>query len=383
MNIRPKSIIVFSFVYLVSPLLILVQAAIVNLVPLVGPGNIFTRLKFFDFVVLAVYLLCAVSIFSVRKWGWWAFIMSSCFLVARNIIVFSTNPFTSLLLVILYNVLLTFAAAFFFRRHLIAPYFNPRLRIWEQSERYQLEINVIVDEPGHPAELIDISAGGCFLRVSGILPQKDNYSMIIICQTMQIALQAKLIRRVHFGNGIYGYGLMFYMATKTAKTGLDTLLAMFSRAGLVSGAVNGNGCDMRNSVRFQTNFSTALVIGNLEISGHIRNISRSGCCLELLIQGPDEQECTFLSSVSGKRIICDAEVVWKNIISDAWVYGVIFRNLDRPTRKKLRLLIKTVKILRAEKRSWDRDERNKMIDSTLPYTPYKAILLMKNSFSRN
>jgi hypothetical protein len=383
MKIRPKSILVFSVIYLLSPLLILFQAAVINMVPVAGPGNIITRLQIMDILVLGTYLLCAISIYSVRKWGWWLFIASSVFLVSRNIVVFFINPFVSLLLILLYNLVLTAGAAFFFRKHLIAPYFNPRLRIWELEERYQIEMIVAVDDLKHPAELMDISAGGCFIRTIETIPVKDSYNIIIICQTLQISLRAKLIRKVGLKNGLYGYGLMFAFISQTEKTGLNVLLELLLRAGMAQEAPVPGHMELRSTPRFQTDFGTALQLGNMEISGQIKNLSMSGCCLELLVQGPEEESCTFLSRVQGKHIACDADVVWKSYINDAWMYGIVFRNKDKATKKKLRFLIKTMKKLRAQKRVWAKEDMEKVVESTLPHTPYRAVLALKNVFSRN
>ena len=68
---RPPAIVLFSLVFLLSPLFILVQAAWLNRLPLLGYYNVFSRLFITDIAVLALYLVCAVSIYLVKKSSWY------------------------------------------------------------------------------------------------------------------------------------------------------------------------------------------------------------------------------------------------------------------------------------------------------------------------
>ena len=139
---RPKSIMFFSILLLLSPALTVAANAYINMVPLWGAGNIFSRLLPTDLIILFIYPVAAFSVFSVRRTGWWIFIVSALLIMAYNIAAYVRNPMISLFGMILFNLAILAVAGFFFRKHIIAPYFNPRLRWWEQASRYDIELGV-------------------------------------------------------------------------------------------------------------------------------------------------------------------------------------------------------------------------------------------------
>ena len=89
---RPLIITLITFCYFVSPIVILFHGAIINRVPLLGLNNIFARLYFADWIVLAAYPVCAIAIYSVKKWSWYLFLACSLYLILYNFIVYFLNP---------------------------------------------------------------------------------------------------------------------------------------------------------------------------------------------------------------------------------------------------------------------------------------------------
>ena len=137
---KPLIIILISLCFFISPVFILLQASILTLTPVIGPYNIFSKLSPHDVFILCLYPLCAAAVFSVRRWGWYVFLAASVYLVAANIITFALRPHYHVLSLIIYNLILTVAAGIFFRRDVIAPYFNPPLRWWEQPKRFGVDM---------------------------------------------------------------------------------------------------------------------------------------------------------------------------------------------------------------------------------------------------
>lgn len=123
---RPKSILFFTLIYALSPVFILVQAAVMARLPLFGRISIIARLSAGDLCALALYIVCAISIFSVRRWGWYLFMVASLALVALNIrVAFMDQNRSSLVLALIYDAVLMGAAGFFFQAEPYRPVFQP------------------------------------------------------------------------------------------------------------------------------------------------------------------------------------------------------------------------------------------------------------------
>ncbi len=163
MRRKPIIIIIIALCFLISPFFIIMQVSILTNTPVIGPYNIAAKLAPHDWIILAVYIVCAVSVFSVRKWGWYAFILSSLYLIGSNLTVFFQRPRYGVAAMILYNLVLVITAGVFFRRAVIAPYFNPRIRWWEQAPRLRINICAEIGPAMTPAEIFDVSASGAFI----------------------------------------------------------------------------------------------------------------------------------------------------------------------------------------------------------------------------
>jgi len=86
-----------------------------------------------------VYPLGALAVFSVKRWGWYLFLGCSAILIGYNLFVFILSPRYNILLLVLFNLALSVVAGVLFRKHVIAPYFNPRLRWWATEPRYKIQ----------------------------------------------------------------------------------------------------------------------------------------------------------------------------------------------------------------------------------------------------
>ena len=137
---KPFLIVVIAACFLISPIFIILQVSLYTLTPVIGYNNIFAKLSLHDGLILCLYPVCAAAVIFVKKWGWYVYVAAALCLVADNIVVFALRPRYHPLALIAYNLILVAAAGVFFRRAVIAPYFNPSLRWWEQPRRYVIRV---------------------------------------------------------------------------------------------------------------------------------------------------------------------------------------------------------------------------------------------------
>jgi hypothetical protein len=96
------------------------------------------------------------------------------------------------------------AAAVLYSREFRKPYFNPRLRWWETSPRYQARLSVRITHASegdtHPAEILDVSRSGLFVAIESNpeLPIGEEHHIIL---PTGIELRAQIVRRTATGYG--------------------------------------------------------------------------------------------------------------------------------------------------------------------------------------
>lgn len=224
MPYKPWTIILVSLIYFLSPPLILLSSAYISMIPLVGSSGILLRLTPGDISILITYYLISLSIFSVRKWGWWCFIILSLYLIGYNVVGYVMNPFYNPLSLVLYSLALTLAAALFFRKEYIAPYFNPKLRWWEAEKRYTMkfECKLSVDGEESYVPVVDISRGGCFIATKNSLDMNQKIPMEISFNGLYLSIKGKPVRQAN--QPVEGWGILFKDISLIEARGLKELM---------------------------------------------------------------------------------------------------------------------------------------------------------------
>lgn len=245
MKKRPLSIIIIALIYLFEPVGNLIQAAYVNKLPLVGANSILSHLIWSDWIILGLFPVVAVGVFMVRKWGWYLFVAFSVLLISYNLYVYLyLNPNYQLHTVLLFILIVTAMSAVFFRKHVYAPYFNPRLRWWEVASRYNIALNtkILTNDTALTCRLSDISASGCFVDYAGELSVGDSIMLIIQCSGDEIKCMGKIVRKsTKTGNS--GYGIYFQTIPKETRLKIKRLIKTLESHG---------GKDRRGSVPTNT-----------------------------------------------------------------------------------------------------------------------------------
>ncbi|MBI9108638.1 MAG: PilZ domain-containing protein [Spirochaetales bacterium] len=379
---RPKSITFFAVLLFLTPLLTITANAYINMLPLWGAGSIFRRLIITDILILLVYPVAAVSVFSVTRAGWWLFIVSAVGVAIYNIIAYINNPMISLFGVIIFNLLLFITAGFFFRKHIIAPYFNPRLRWWEQASRYDIELGVSLEFGGtyEIGYLEDISIGGCFIRIS------ENIKVGSLCplrlslgNEISISVKGIVMRSVTDDCSLPGYGVMFKNLTETEKEGLENMLSILHRLGL--GETEGGTGDEDNRMfeRYSVNVSVSFRYRGEILPARLINFSTTGACIETMLDMDMGEFCGFYCMLGYNSADVDGIIKWKKTLEHHRHYGIAFINPTKKQKHDITELLGTIKALGGRVRPRDVKAYDDMVEKTLPGTPYRIFQRGKKS----
>lgn len=392
---RPLIITVISLCYFIAPLFIIIQGSLMSGIPLFGPQSIFTRLYYTDVIVLCLYPVCSAGLFSVRKWGWWVFLGCSLALILYNVIVYIISPMYNVVLLVVFNVGLAIVAGIFFRKHIIAPYFNPRLRWWESDTRYRLEIAAHVGEGSEriAGEVLDISESGCLITLDKTLELGNTYPISIRCMDHRVDLQGRIMRRSSTGEKHDRYGVMFVKREKAQKEELDSLIRDLEQGGVrdtlreekTSQALS---YEKRTMSRFQKTAPRYTIRrfafvedGKSVVQCQLVDVSRRGCFLrsnhhlELGATYPLKMKCM------NSEIDLNGKVIWK---SEDTGYGIEFLHLTKSDHKRLHTLLHNLKKTGFQTRMHgSHSVEEEVFETSVMNTPYKMVILLKKVFMKD
>ncbi len=377
---RPKSILVFTILYFLAPPLILVQGSIVNMVPLFGPGGIASRLGVPDLAALLSYPVCALAILSVRKSGWWVFIICSGLLLGHNMLAFWLNPLVSILSVLVFSALLTVAAGLFFRKHIIAPYFNPRLRIWEHAPRYSLEVSSEIEfgTARTAARILDLSRAGAFVLVSrqAVATPGSFVCLCIKVKNLSLDIQGSIVRTKDMPRNCIGYGIRFKALTREESHGLFSLI---DRLEALAGNHAGIPGEQRKHFRFCIQPELVLENQGRRLAANLKNISLSGASIKLELENSSSSlvNGTLVNLTLNGYIHVQGIIVWTETGEDSLHCGVKFTKPAKETRKKLKNLIGLLKTLNSTRRDEYNAVLEQIAEETLEHSPYQGISRIK------
>lgn len=222
--------------YFFEPVGNLVQAAFINNIPLLGNQSILSRLLWSDWIILGLFPVVGVGVYMVKKWGWYLFIGFSILLIFYNLFVYKfLNPNYSFETVMLFIIIITAISAFFLRKNVYTPYFNPRLRWWETATRFRVPVNtVLFTKKGVvPCQTIDISETGCFVNHQEDIPIGSLLMIEFQCAGIEISCLGEVVHKKVGANEKYeGYGIKFQAMPEEMKERIKHLLWYFERIGL-------------------------------------------------------------------------------------------------------------------------------------------------------
>lgn len=365
-----------SIIFFLSPIAILVFNSALNMVPLIGYGSIIFRLRVFDFIILSLYPLTAFSIFMVKKWGWWIIISSAFFMFLYNLVSFFYNPFSSVIILLLMNFALFFTALLFFRKHLIAPYFNPRLRWWEQDQRYEIDIYLRFLGLNKNVIISDISEGGCYIFVDFLIESGTELPVLIVCGSFHITLQSRIMRIAKESDRYYGYGLMFLKIDEVEKDGLKKLIKKLKSFSSYE-SENIDSQEKRTNIRYFIGYDLSVISENETSPGNLEDISKSGCAIKTSIDMKTGSSCIFNYRIQNMNHKILSKVIWKKGNPGNRHYGLKFIEIDKNTKLSLKKMIQFTSKLGARKRKINKKTFYQYCEEKLDHTPYEIVRFFK------
>jgi hypothetical protein len=227
----PLVVYLIASVAMLFPLLMVVQVLLLRDVTLGEavrrfawtPAPIVAPWEYLFATVVAWFL--AFSVYQVKRWSWWGAVGVCALLVAHNLYVITQRVANLSDLKLWVNVVITVAPAIavtlLLQREVRAPFFNPRIRWWEQDPRYPIDAPL---EGG--GCVLDISSTGMFIEWEAEAPKagsKASYTFTV--GDIHLAVEAEVIW-VSAGDDTHppGAGLRFAPLGEAARRDLFRLL---------------------------------------------------------------------------------------------------------------------------------------------------------------
>ena len=395
---RPLIITIIALCYLLSPAAILLQTSLVHHIPLFGPRNIFDRLFFTDVIVLALYPLCAAGVFSVRKWGWYLFLSCSLLLIGYNIVVYLLNPRYSLILLIIYNVGLAVIAGIFFRKHVIAPYFNPRLRWWETEARLKFDIYAELTLGGKRirGEILDISNTGCLVAFPREIKLGTIHTLSLRCLRHFVQLQGKVMRKSSSDEEGDFYGIMFVKLTPFARSALEALIGELEKSGFRDQhreqmTSREKAHEKRTVSRIQdtapryTVEHTAILKREGEIIHcQLLDLSAHGCFVKTNHEISENSLYRLTLRCMKYEAELNGRIEWVSDLDGQHGYGIMFVNVTKSEQKNVSMILHLLKHAGVQDRLSDaRPVSEDTIERSVSSTPYRAIIFLRKLFLKD
>ncbi len=199
------------------------------------------------YLFMILYPLVAYGVFKVRRWGWYMLIGHIGFLFVSNILMWNWLGDLRPRLLFELNLLLLFFLWYFLRRSVRSPFHNPALRWWErQTPRFGAVFAATLKRNGEDVmngEGINISAGGCFVKLQGAVElvlhdELDIELMYENFDTFKTRCQVMWLAEPDSGNP-RGAGIQFVSTDRVNRSLLKGIISVAKSRWLRSGRTEG------------------------------------------------------------------------------------------------------------------------------------------------
>ncbi len=258
---KPIELYILPWIFLVAPLLNLLgwwlldafkaqPQGLMGLISLnygsFSRGQWDTVRAFALFLPYAVGIVAAIGLWVVRPWGFWlcATYGILCWFTSSWKYVLSTSSnevlaplYSPFMPSALFNLVFFIPVLILLRKDLVAPFFQPGLRWWEQHKRFKLALPLEIKVKGSVMKALtfDISLHGCFIADAKDLPMNEELGAKLDLGDGKPALELKVkaawktAGSKHYPAGI---GCKFQHLEEGTKQRLGSFLRMKSKEGL-------------------------------------------------------------------------------------------------------------------------------------------------------
>lgn len=145
-------------------------------------------------VVLAGY-----GLWEMRRWGWYVFLFSNLWIGYESIyLVVNYSESHHKVLALAFSLLILIGIVLRVSREVRVPYFFPKIRWWESDPRYRLSVPAQMERQDGEAmkgEILDLSMGGCFVKLRNDLTQEEAISIAFDLFEMTVKIAGIVVWR--------------------------------------------------------------------------------------------------------------------------------------------------------------------------------------------
>jgi hypothetical protein len=172
-KVKPFLIEIFALLYLLNPVGNIIFLGFTNpsYTPVESIMILSERIMSGNIVVIinVIFWFSAIplayGLYKVRLWAWYYFLAHSAGMVVLSL--FGPDYRIQFSYITILNTIFLIPVGYFISREIRAPYFNPRLRWWEQSPRFIENVTLSID--GIEYETYDFSENGAFIVDPGTM----------------------------------------------------------------------------------------------------------------------------------------------------------------------------------------------------------------------
>ena len=135
----------------------------------------------FYYILSAIIIGAGYCLWEWKRYGWYLFLLANLFIGYENaLIVNEYGESHHKILAFIFSIGVLVFLIYRMGREIRVPYFFPKIRWWESNPRYRLSVPVSMNRKGEnpsPAEILDLSLGGCFVKLRSDLRQDDEVNL--------------------------------------------------------------------------------------------------------------------------------------------------------------------------------------------------------------
>jgi len=147
----------------------------------------------------ALAIASGYGLYEMKRWAWYVFLLTNV-LVGYNNAVLASDFGESHYRVVAFILSIFILVGIMLRvsREVRVPYFLPRIRWWESNPRYRLSVPVAVtqiEESSLQGEILDLSMGGCFIKLRNDLLQDTQLGLQFTCFGQSVEVTGTVVWR--------------------------------------------------------------------------------------------------------------------------------------------------------------------------------------------
>ncbi len=181
-------------------------------------------------LISLVAVITGFGLWEMRRWAWHLF-LATCLLVAyfNAILVLEYGETHHRALAFFTAILALLGVLIRTSRELRVPYFLPRIRWWESNPRYKLSAPGTISRAGDgtqlPGEVLDLSIGGCFVKLRSDLNQDEDIRIRFTLFGQSLELPGKVVWRTQSAvTHPKGVGIKFSQPDRPQRKVLKAML---------------------------------------------------------------------------------------------------------------------------------------------------------------